>query len=65
MLEQDKQIMSDYANARKGGIRFELPARHARPMPTKPIFSSLMPFSETSPRLRYQISILRSVGKLH
>lgn len=29
MLEQDKQVMSDYADAKKGGICFELSAGHA------------------------------------
>ena len=54
VFEQNKEVMGDDADSEEGGIGTFLTTRLLS-MP-KPILSSLMPFSECSPRWRYQIS---------
>lgn len=62
-LEQGKQVVGDDTDAEENGVRGKLPAGHALhakacpELAEGPIFNSLMPFPDTSPRWRYQISI--------
>ena len=55
LFEQDEQVVRDEPMRKKAALAENCP-QGMRSIP-KPIFGSLIPFSETSPRWRYQIGV--------